>query len=216
MTGPDVAGRGPDVDTARAARALRAGEVVVVPTDTVYGLAADAFRPEATEALFTLKRRPEEVALPVLVASVEQALALAADDLPAIARRLMRRWWPGPLTLVLPRRPGLGLDLGGSDDTTIGVRLPDHPVPTALAAAVGPLAVTSANLHGGPTPATVSKVLDQLGRERDLVALDGGALAGRPSTVVSCLGGRLRVLREGTVPTVDLLAVASDEQEHPH
>lgn len=186
---------------ARAAEALRAGRPVVVPTDTVYGLAAD---PRHTRALFDIKNRPPEVALPVLVADTDQALALAAVDLCAAARRLMDRWWPGGLTLVVPRRHGLGFDLGGGDDATIGLRLPAHPVPVALAAAVGPLAVTSANRHGEATPVTAPGVVLQLGAEVEVV-LDGGPCEGASSTVVSCLDGELRVLREGAIPSSRIL-----------
>ncbi|MBW3574677.1 MAG: threonylcarbamoyl-AMP synthase [Actinobacteria bacterium] len=192
----------------RAAEALRGGEVVVVPTDTVYGLAVVAALPGATARLFALKGRPGEVALPVLVADVDQALALAGDDLPAAALRMMRRWWPGPLTVVVRRRGGLGLDLGGTDDASIGLRVPAHPVPRGLAARVGPLAVTSANLHGCPTPVTAAGVVEHLGAGVGLV-LDAGESDGAPSTVVSCLGDELRLLRAGHVPFAHVIAVAA-------
>ncbi|MDP8954179.1 MAG: L-threonylcarbamoyladenylate synthase [Actinomycetota bacterium] len=199
----DAAGDAPPATAlARAVEALRAGEVVIVPTDTVYGLAVD---PRKTGVLFALKHRPLEVALPVLVADVEQALALAADGLAPAVQRLMGRWWPGGLTLVVPRRRGLDLDLGGPDDTTIGLRLPDHPVPVALAEAVGPLAVTSANRHGQATPATAAAVVDQLGPGVGL-ALDAGPCDAAPSTVVAWTGGELRVLREGAVDSGEILA----------
>ncbi|MGI8759269.1 MAG: L-threonylcarbamoyladenylate synthase [Acidimicrobiales bacterium] len=191
----------------RAVGALGAGGVVVVPTDTVYGLAVAATQPGATEGLFALKQRPVHVALPVLVANLDQALALAADESLVVARRLMERFWPGAVTLVVPRRPGLGLDLGGPDDLTVGLRLPDHPVPVALAAAAGPLAVTSANRHGRPTPTALADVLAQLGAGVE-VALDAGPLEGRASTVVSCAADGVRVLREGAVPAAEVLAAA--------
>lgn len=186
---------------ARASGALRAGQAVVIPTDTVYGLAAD---PRQTGVLFALKDRPLHVALPVLVADVDQALALAAVDLPPAVLRLMERWWPGGLTLVVPRRDGLDLDLGGSDDATIGLRMPAHPVPVALATSAGPLAVTSANRHGQSTPAVAAGVADQLGPGVSLV-LDAGPCAGAPSTVVAWAGGQLQVLREGVVPSRAIL-----------
>lgn len=189
---------------ARAAEALRAGQPVIVPTDTVYGLAAD---PRRAEVLFAVKRRPADVAVPVLVADVGQALDLAAEGLPPVVARLMSRWWPGGLTLVLPRREGLGLDLGGPDDATIGVRQPAHPVPVALAAAAGPLAVTSANRHGEVTPETAPEVIAGLDG-RATLALDAGPCRGRASTVVSCLDGELRLLREGAVPFGEILASA--------
>lgn len=192
---------------ARAVEALVVGEVVVIPTDTVYGLAVDPARPGATDRLFALKQRPAQVALPVLVASIDQALALAADDVAPVAGRLMERWWPGGLTLVVRRRDGIDLDLGG-DPSTVGLRLPAHPVPVVLAGAVGPLAVTSANLHGLPTAVTAGEVVDQLGSVPGMVVLDAGPCSGQASTVVSCVGEELRVLREGAIAAAEVLATA--------
>jgi tRNA threonylcarbamoyl adenosine modification protein (Sua5/YciO/YrdC/YwlC family) len=193
-------------DLDRAVAALAAGEVVVVPTDTVYGIAVDPSRPGATDRLFAVKDRPTDVALPILAADVDQAFALASD-VPQVARDLARAFWPGGLTIVLPRRPGLGFDLGGTDDQTIGVRVPDHEVPRALARAVGPLATTSANLHGRPTPETAAEVVAELGPVG--VVLDGGRCAGAPSTVVVCVGGEARVVREGRIAVHQVRAVAS-------
>lgn len=184
----------------RAVEALQAGQPVVIPTDTVYGLAAD---PHQTASLFALKRRPLDVALPVLVADLDQALALAADGLAPAVLEVMARWWPGGLTLVVHRRPGLALDLGGPDETTIGLRLPAHPVPVTLARAAGPLAVTSANRHGRLPPATASEAVDQLGAGVAL-ALDAGPCVGAASTVVAWLGDEPRVLREGAVPSAEI------------
>jgi len=185
--------------------ALAAGRPVVLPTDTVYGVAVDPSRPGATDRLFEVKDRPTEAALPVLAADVDQAFALAGD-VPAAARRLADAFWPGGLTLVVPRRPGLGYDLGGLDDLTIGVRVPDHDVVRALARRVGPLAATSANLHGRPTPGTAAGVVAELG-DRVAVVLDGGVCAGAPSTVVACTAdGSVTVLREGRIPSADVHA----------
>ncbi|HEY4633413.1 MAG TPA: L-threonylcarbamoyladenylate synthase [Candidatus Limnocylindrales bacterium] len=189
-----------------AIAALRAGEVVVVPTDTVYGIAVDPSRPGATDRLFAIKERPGDVAIPVLAADAEQAFALASD-VPPVARALAAAFWPGGLTIVLPRRSGLGFDLGGPDDTTIGLRVPDHEVPRALARAVGPLATTSANLHGRPTPETAEEVAAELAGFA--VVLDGGRCAGAPSTVVVCTGDELRVVREGRIGVHQLHEVLS-------
>ena len=188
-----------------AAEAVRSGLVVGIPTDTVYGLAVDPFAPGATDRLFEAKHRPREVAVPVLVASVEQALELATA-VPPVAKTLMDRYWPGPLTVVLPRRPGLAADLG-DDDVTVGVRCPDHAVPLALCAKAGPLATTSANLHGEPTSETAEDVAAVFGGAVALV-LDGGPARGLPSTVVDCTGQEPRLLREGRVPWADVLTVA--------
>lgn len=186
---------------------LRSGGIVGVPTDTVYGLSADPFRAGATDRLFKLKRRPRSVELPVLVADVEQALTLAIT-VPVAAERLMARYWPGPLTLVLPRRRDLNADLG-SDDDTIGLRCPDHPVPLALCQAVGPIATTSANRHSSP-PATTAMQAAALGPLVEVV-LDGGCCTGEPSTVVDCTGAEPRLLRAGRLSWDDVLAAAHGE-----
>lgn len=190
-------------DVAAAADALAAGDAVVIPTDTVYGLAAVAEDPAAAARLFEIKQRPAHAALPVLVADAEQAFALCGE-VPDLARRLAARHWPGPLTLVLPRRPGLQLDLGGVDDGTIGVRVPSHPVPVELARRVGALAATSANLHGRRTPTTAAGVRAEL-PEGVRVVVDGGTCDGAPSTVVSVSEwGDVTVLREGRIPSTSL------------
>ena len=187
-----------------ATEALAAGLPVVLPTDTVYGVAVEPTRSGATDRLFTVKERPRTAALPLLVASVDQALQLSGD-LPPTAVALADAFWPGGLTLVVPRRSALALDLGGEDDATVGLRQPDHPVPLALAERVGPLAATSANRHGRPTPPTADEVAAELGGTVELV-LDGGRCAGAPSTVVACTADGVTVLREGRVPTADVLA----------
>lgn len=190
-----------------AVRALEAGEVVAVPTDTVYGLAVLPGVPSATERLFAVKRRPRGVELPVLAADAAQAFALAADPVPDAARRLAAHYWPGALTIVVARRPGLEWDLG-TGGATIGLRVPDHPVVVALCRRLGPLAVTSANRHGEPTPPTAAEVAAVLGDEVPVV-IDGGRCDGAPSTVVAVeADGTVRVLREGRLPATEVEAVA--------
>lgn len=188
-----------------AARALASGLVVAVPTDTVYGLAVDPSRPGATERLFVLKGRPREVQVPVLVGDVEQVAGLAGD-VPEVARRLMDRFWPGPITLVLRRHPGLVADLG-ADQTTVGVRRPAHDVAIALCRRSGLLATTSANLHGQPPLTTAHAVTEAFG-DGVAVVLDGGTCAGAPSTVVDCTGSHPELLRPGAVSWDDVLAAA--------
>jgi L-threonylcarbamoyladenylate synthase len=178
--------------------------VVVVPTDTVYGLAADPTRAGATARLFDAKVRPMHVQVPVLVDSVEQADTIGLLD--ERARTLMDRFWPGGLTVVVQRRPGVDLDLG-EDSRTVGLRCPDHPVARRLCAEVAPLATTSANLHGGTTPATAPEVAALFG-EAVAVVVDGGRCEGRPSTVVDCTGTDLVLLREGTVAWSEVVGVA--------
>lgn len=182
-----------------AAAALRAGGVVLLPTDTVYGLAA--LTPEAEEDLFVLKGRPAERAIAVLVADRQAAESLA-DDVPAPLAELMDRHWPGPLTVVLPRARKPGRPQVGGDRDTIGVRCPDHEWLRRLLADVGPLATTSANRHAEPTPPDAQQVLTALSTPTTpgaavAVAIDGGTGTGTASTVVAWQDGRLKILRPG-------------------
>ncbi len=191
----------PPTAVLQAVRSLAQGMPIGIPTDTVYGLAVDPFRPGATDRIFAVKRRPRDVSLPLLVTGVEQALSVSTA-VPGLALQLMERYWPGPLTLVIPALPGLGADLG-DDDLTVGVRSPDHPVPQALCAASGPLATTSANRHGEPPMTTAAEVDATFGDALPLV-LDGGLCAGSPSTVVDCTGAEVKLLREGRIPWAEL------------
>jgi L-threonylcarbamoyladenylate synthase len=190
-----------------AADVLRRGLVVALPTDTVYGIAALPDVPGATDRLFELKGRSAAVPIAVLCADAEQALALADPaELGEDVHRIAERLWPGPLTLVLRRRPGLGHALGEPADT-VGVRCPDHDLVRALAAEVGPIATTSANRHGEPTPPTAREVAATFGDGVALV-LDGGRCAAPPSTVVDAAGPAWRLLREGELPLTAVEAAA--------
>jgi len=186
--------------------ALAEGSVVAIPTDTVYGLAAVPSLPTGVAGLFRLKDRPADIPLPVLVGSRLQVDEVAAPLGPA-ARRLADRFWPGPLTLVVPRRGGFEVDLGGrtSARRTVGVRLPDHPLVRALCLQVGPLAVTSANRHGSAPATTALQVTVAFpGADGPAVIIAGGRCDGTPSTVVECTGPGLRALREGAIPWYDI------------
>ncbi len=197
----------PDTPAARAEAVglLRAGGIVAVPTDTVYGIAADMALPDAIERLFAAKGRPPEKAVAVLLADAAQAGELGAVS-PAAAA-LATRFWPGGLTLVLPVRPEARLPrvlAGGAP--TIGVRVPDHPAPRALAAALGPLPTTSANRSGEPDARDAAEILERLGGSLALV-LDGGPIrGGQASTVVDCTLEWPSVLREGAIPSADIAA----------
>jgi len=186
----------------RAAEALADGDIVAVPTDTVYGLAVDPSQPAAVARLFALKGRPGDVPLPILLAGPEQ-VAMVAGNLEPAAAALAARFWPGPLTLVVPRRPGFEVDLGGPPTArqTVGIRRPSNAVMVALCEILGPLAVTSANLHGSIPATSPTEVLEVFaGSDQPTVILDGGTCAGTPSTVVECRGPASRCLREGTLP----------------
>jgi L-threonylcarbamoyladenylate synthase len=177
------------VDVATAADLLAAGGAVAVPTDTLYGLAASADIPTAVELLFELKQRPRDVQVPVLVADTAQAASIAVVAAPYV-ERLLARYWPGALTVVLDR-----VDGGG----TVGVRCPDSDVVRDLCRRVGPLACTSANVHGAPPLTTAAAVTEQFGPS--LAVIDGGTLDGEPSTVVDCTDGAGPVLlRPGAIP----------------
>jgi L-threonylcarbamoyladenylate synthase len=196
----DEAGRG------AAIAALRAGSIVAIPTDTVYGIAVDLATPGGIEALFAAKHRPPERGIVLLLADAAQAPGIG--EWPTSAAALAEAFWPGGLTLIVPRRPDVTLPealTGGA--ATIGLRVPDHPAPRALAAALGPLPTTSANRSGRPEARDAQEIVDQLGDAVGLV-LDGGPARGGPaSTVVDCSVDPPRVLRPGAVPAEDVGAV---------
>ncbi|MGH9115292.1 MAG: L-threonylcarbamoyladenylate synthase [Acidimicrobiales bacterium] len=184
--------------------ALRDGDIVGVPTDTVYGLAADPWHSGAADRLFLVKGRPRTVELPLLVAGIEQALGLTTG-VPASALRLMERFWPGALTLVLPRREDVTADLG-EDEATIGLRCPDHPVPLALCREVGPFATTSANRHGEPPVTSAAELAGSL--PGVALVLDAGTCDRAPSTVVDATGDEPRLLRPGAIDWQEIRSVA--------
>ena len=187
---------------AAALDALRTGEPVGMPTDTVYGLAADAADSDAVQRLFELKERPPDLSIAVLVAELAAAETLV--DFTPQARRLAEHFWPGPLTIVAARMSTAPPHLGTG--TTIGVRVPDDDTMRAIAGP-GPLAVTSANLHGGPTPSTAQGVTE-LFPTLSLV-IDGGPRPGASSTVVDMTGTAPVVLREGPIGLDEILAVVA-------
>ncbi len=203
-----------DAGRAEAIAVLRAGGVIALPTDTVYGIGVALDAPRGIERLFEAKQRPPDRAVMLLLAEAEQAAEVG--EFGAAARVLAAAGWPGGLTLVLRQRPGVALPaVMTAGTTTIGVRLPDHPTPRTLAAAVGPLPVTSANRSGAPTATTAAEIAADLGEALDLI-LDGGpARSALPSTVIDCSGERPRLLRDGAIPAAALAAVL-DEAELPH
>jgi L-threonylcarbamoyladenylate synthase len=190
----------PDGDAARAqaVELLRAGRIVAVPTDTVYGIAADTSLPDAIERLFAAKRRPPEKAVAVLLADAAQAATLGI--MTPHARVLGERFWPGGLTLVLPRLPGVVLPrVLAAGMPTIGVRVPDHAAPRALARILGPLPTTSANVSGQPDARDAAEIAELLGDAIALV-IDGGPIRGGPaSTVVDCTLDLPWIPREGAI-----------------
>jgi L-threonylcarbamoyladenylate synthase len=203
-----------------AVTALQQGQLVVLPTDTVYGIGADAFTPAAVKALLAAKGRGRNMPPPVLVGSVRAAAALT-ESLGAYGQDLIDEFWPGPLTLVFRASPSLMWDLGDTMGT-VAIRMPLHPVALDLLRRVGPMAVSSANKHGLPAAAVVEEAQGQLGDEIS-VYLDGGPCADSvPSTILDLTGTMPRMLRAGVisvdalrkvVPVIDLPAPADDLAE---
>ncbi len=185
----------------QALKILRSGGLVAFPTDTVYGVGCLAFDPVAIESLFKAKQRPIDKAIPVLIGERED-LTQVSEAVPPMAAILAARFWPGPLTLIVPKHPDLPNNLSGTP--TVGVRVPDHTVARKLLQAVGPMAVTSANLSGHEPPRNAGQVMHQLNGRIHLV-LDGGETPGSlPSTVVNCLGPEPVILRTGPISRKDL------------
>lgn len=204
----DPAGRAVAIDV------LRAGGVVALPTDTVYGIGVALGTPGGVERLFRVKRRPPDKGIMLLLESADQAGAIGAMT-PAAAA-LAGACWPGGLTVLVPLRDGVNVPAALTSGTrTIGLRVPDHDAPRALARAVGPLPTTSANVSGLPEAPDAPAILAQLGDVIDLV-LDGGRAHGGPaSTVVDCTGERPVVVREGAVPLGRIAAIL-DAAGVPH
>lgn len=197
----------------QATDAVRRGELVVLPTDTVYGLGTDAFDPEAVARLLAAKGRGRDLPVPVLVGS-PRTLDGIATGLSRTARDLVEAFWPGGLTLVARVQPTLRWDLGETGGT-VAVRMPLHPVAIELLQATGPMAVSSANRSGRPPATTVEEAVEQLG-EAVSVYLDGGP-SGEPvpSTIVDVSGDVPRLLRAGAVTEADLREVAGDLVAEP-
>jgi L-threonylcarbamoyladenylate synthase len=187
-----------------AVAAILDGDCIVLPTDTIYGIGADATSPTAVQRLLDAKERGRDMPPPVLIAEVAMLRALT-DDVGEDVLALAEAFWPGALTMVLTAHPHLNMDLGDRG-RTIAVRVPDHDFTRELLRSTGPLAVSSANVSGQPAATTVAAAREQLGK-RVRVYLDGGpATDGVPSTIVDLTGGR-RILREGRIGREELTAV---------
>jgi L-threonylcarbamoyladenylate synthase len=192
-------------DAPAIAHCLTHGGVALVPTDTVYGLAASPLHPQAVARIFALKRRPPSRNLPIMVADPEDVTSLGAVLTQAAHKLLASRYMPGALTIAF------GLDqarapawLEGREEAA--VRIPDHDLLRAVLRLTGPLLVTSANTHGLPTPESLADVLSQLDGQAD-IALDGGVLSPTPSTLVNCRPDPPVIERLGAIPEADIHAV---------
>ena len=187
-------------DRTAAVAELEAGRAIVLPTDTVYGVGVMPGVPGAIEGLFGIKQRSREKPIPVLASSLPALSGIVSFTQPAL--RLADRFWPGPLTLVLPRAPGFTARLSDPDSETVAVRVPRHPVAADVLGLTGPLAVTSANLSGQEPATSVAEARAALGAEVR-VFVDGGVCAGTPSTIVSCESG-VTILREGAITSAEI------------
>jgi len=186
----------------QTAALLRQGELVAFPTDTLYGVGAVAFHGAAVQRLYQVKQRPLEKGIPVLLADIAD-LAKVASSIPGSARSLIERFWPGPLTLVVPKHPDLPPVISPNDG--VAVRIPDSHIGRALIrAAGGAVATSSANLSGRPPACTAVEVLRWLGGQIAAVLDDGPCPGGVASTIVDCRGQKPLIVREGPVPAAVL------------
>jgi L-threonylcarbamoyladenylate synthase len=194
-----------------AIEAVQRGDLVVMPTDTVYGIGADAFKSWAVTALQNAKGRGRAVPPPVLVGSRSTVDGLT-HALPAVARDLMEAFWPGGLTVVVEQAPSLSWDLGDTFGT-VGLRMPLHPIALEVLRETGPMAVSSANTHGKPPAATAVEAREQLGYSVSIY-LDGGTLASSaPSTIIDVTGDVPKLLRAGAISIDELRKIAPGTQD---
>lgn len=193
---------------AAAVAACRRGQLVVLPTDTVYGIGADAFDAQAVQALLDAKGRGREMPPPVLI-STPTTLAALTTDVPGWTSDLVARLWPGALTVVCRQQPSLRWDLGETLGT-VAVRMPDDDGALDLLGRTGPLAVSSANLTGRPAALTAQEALEMLGESVEVV-LDGGPSRGQAaSTILDCTTASPKLLREGALPVTELRALLEE------
>lgn len=194
----------PATEIEKALAVLRNGGIVAFPTDTVYGVGALAFDNLAIESIYAAKRRPIEKAIPVLIGAVED-FDKVAIDVPKMAYIFAERFWPGALTCVVPKNKALPPAISAT--ATVAVRIPNHADALNLLRMAGPMAVTSANISGQPSPITAQEVYEQLQGRIPLI-LDGGKTPGGiASTLVDCTGATPTLLREGPISLEALLSV---------
>jgi L-threonylcarbamoyladenylate synthase len=195
----------PEVQS-RALAVLLSGGLVAFPTDTVYGVGALAFNGAAVGRIYAAKDRPLDKSIPVLIADPVDLVKVTLE-VSQSAARLASRFWPGPLTLVVSKHPYLPETISATP--SVGVRVPDHPVARVLLRAAGPMAVTSANISGQPSPSTAHEVFAQLGGRIALIIDGGKTPGGVPSTVVDCVEVEPRILREGPISKEEIQSCLS-------
>ncbi len=190
----------------QAATEARAGNLIVIPTDTLYGLACDAFNAEAVRAIYAAKQRPYSKPIPILLAD-HTDLPRVVRNVPPVAQIFINQYWPGPLTILLPKHPDLPEEISNND--SVAVRIPNNEVGRAIIrAAGGAMAVTSANLTGQEPADTAVDAKNKLAGWVTAVVDDGPSPHGAASTILDCTGGRLNILREGPISAQSLLGLA--------
>ncbi|MEO7070562.1 MAG: L-threonylcarbamoyladenylate synthase [Nostocoides sp.] len=197
---------------AKAVDAVRAGQLVVLPTDTLYGVGCDAFDAVAVASLLGAKGRGREMPPPVLVPDARTVDGLATE-VPAVARDLIAAFWPGPLTIILKAQPSLHWDLGETNGT-VAVRMPDNDLALDLLREIGPMAVSSANRTGYPAARDILDAATQLGADVQVYLDSGRVKGGLPSTIVDCTGDTASILRLGALGEDDLEPVLAPHA-HP-
>lgn len=185
----------------KAIEILKSGGLIVFPTDTLYGLAANAFNPTAIQSIYKAKERTLEKAIPILIGDITHLCHITEQEDPRISK-LMEIFWPGALTLVMHKKSGLPDEL--SQTETLGIRMPAHAFALRLLKASGPLAVTSANRSGAKNPINALEVMQQLNGRVDLIIDNGVINEGKASTVVDCTCDNLICLRKGPIPFSDI------------
>lgn len=196
------------LDLSKAIVALVNGNVIVYPTDTLYGLGADIFNDEAVRKVFEIKRRPKSMPLSVAVSDFETLEKIAHID--DITRRLADSFLPGKLTLILKKKECIS-DIVTGGREKVAVRIPDNEVTLELLSRFGPITATSANIHGKETPGIISDIIMQFKEDDISVYLDIGRLEGQPSTIVDATEKKIKILREGAIAKSDILDAIQDE-----
>lgn len=182
---------------------ISGGGVIIFPTDTVYGTGCDSFSPNPIQRIFKIKGRDFSKALPILIGNLEQIKSVTSK-LDKRSEKLIKTFWPGPLTLILPKHASLPPDLSPYD--TVGIRMPNHPWLLDLIEHSGPLAATSANPSGAPEARNVEEVLKTLDGKIDLIIDGGQSWSNLPSTVVNCQSAEIKILREGPISEAAIFA----------
>ncbi len=183
---------------------LKKGNILVYPTDTLYALGADVFNETAVRSIFTLKYRPLTIPLPIAVGSIQQMETVSILTRPV--KKIVTHFLPGPLTIVVKKKPILS-DLLTSGKHTIAIRIPNDPLALKLLKSFGPLTVTSANIHMKNTPASINEIKTLFPSSPITMFLDDGQRNGQPSTIVDCTSDRPKILRDGTISIHDILSV---------